>query len=72
MSGTWMHWIVALHPWAQTVCDPLVQDIPGDANAEYLRCLLGQLGPLVCLLVKSCAWEPEPGWGLVSAGVASA
>lgn len=35
VSGTWMCWIVALHPWAQTMGVPLAQGIPGDANAEY-------------------------------------
>lgn len=35
VSGTWMHWIVALHPWAQAVSDPLAQGIHGGANAEY-------------------------------------
>lgn len=35
VSGTWMHCVVALHSWAQTVGDPLAQGIPGDANAEY-------------------------------------
>lgn len=35
VSGTWGHWRVALHPWAQTVGDPLAQGIPGDANTEH-------------------------------------
>lgn len=35
VSNTRMHWIMALHPWAQAVGDPLVQGIPDGANAEY-------------------------------------